>query len=420
MESKEYKLKEVVKIIDGDRGKNYPSRRNFLEKGYCLFLNAKNFSDNKLDFSSKQFITKERDQLLGGGKVEHGDLILTTRGTIGLIAQFDNSCKYKNVRINSGMVILRPKSNLVDENYLYYALISYNSQYQIKNLSSGSAQPQLPIKDLQTIHISLPPLPEQKRIANILSSFDNKIELLREQNKTLENIAQTIFKQWFVDFNFPDSNGKPYKDNGGKMIDSELGLIPEGWEVISLKELISLQSGFAHNTKLTGETKAKIAKMGVVDGKSLFNKSSVINYPGKIDNKYKLNQGDLLICTRDVTRDKIIIGNVAMIPEDLAQSGLYAGSNTWIIKTDFNKNFLFLLFKSLPFREHIIRSSKGSTIVMITQDSFLNYDLCLPKKDIMNNVNKVTNCLFKKIQTNTNQILNYQKLKSSLINKLIY
>lgn len=85
--------------------------------------------------------------------------------------------------------------------------------------------------------MTVPPLQEQKAIAAVLSSLDNKIELLREQNKTLEKIAQTLFKEWFIDFNFPDENGKPYKKSGGKMIQSELGEIPEGWELRTIEDI---------------------------------------------------------------------------------------------------------------------------------------------------------------------------------------
>ena len=83
-----------------------------------------------------------------------------------------------------------------------------------------------------------PSFPEQQAIASVLSAFDDKIELLREQNKTLEAIAQTLFNRWFVEFNFPDENGQPYLDSDGNMIDSELGEIPEGWRVGKLGDVV--------------------------------------------------------------------------------------------------------------------------------------------------------------------------------------
>ena len=335
---------------------------------------------------------------------------------IGRVGSFCGSIYYSDKKAwatdNSMMVTNQLNA---DSKYLFYMFQTLG----LNSRASGSGQPLLNQFIINSIEYNLPPLPEQKRIANILSSFDNKIELLREQNKTLENIAQTIFKQWFIDFNFPDSNGKPYKDNGGKMRESDLELIPEGWEIISLKEIISLRGGFAHNTKLKGKPKTKIAKMGVVNGENFFNRSSVIDYAGEIDNKYLLTPGDLLICTRDVTRDKIVIGNVARIPEDLAEYGLYAGSNTWIIKTDYSKDYLYLLFRSKNFRKHIIRVSKGSTIVMITQDSFLNYKFCKPDNKTLGKFSNIVNKILSKIQLNIVQELNLLKIEEILLSKLI-
>jgi type I restriction enzyme S subunit len=409
MGHKKYKLKEIAKINPTER----------LEKGTL----AKYVPMSNIPEFTKKVSTIEIKPYKGGMKFRNGDILfarITPCLENGKTAFTDFLDKDEVGFGSTEYIVIREKDGLSDKHYLYYLCVSPEFRTRaIKLMTGTSGRQRVQINAFKNLEISLPPLPEQKRIANILSSFDNKIELLREQNKTLENIAQTIFKQWFIDFNFPDSNGKPYKDNGGKMIDSELGLIPEAWETGRLEDLISLQSGFAHNTKLAGETKTKIAKMGVVDGKSFFNRNSVIDYSGEVDSKYKLDKEDILICTRDVTRDKVVIGNVAIIPQDLAQSGLYAGSNTWIVKTEFNKIFLFLLFKSLLFREHIISSSKGSTVVMITRDAFLNYDLSLPKKDIMKSFNEITKNIFDQIRLNTEKRTNLQKVKRLLLNKLL-
>lgn len=108
------------------------------------------------------------------------------------------------------------------------------------NGSSGRQRVQHDV--LASAKFLFPPVSEQTRIGNLLGSLDDKIELLREQNETLEVLAQTLFKRWFIDFNFPDKNGNPYKDSGGKMIGSELGEIPEGWEVDGINSFIERNS----------------------------------------------------------------------------------------------------------------------------------------------------------------------------------
>ncbi|VNT22040.1 type I restriction-modification system, S subunit, putative [Streptococcus pneumoniae] len=103
-------VKSRFDIIDGDRSKNYPKSDELFSEEYCLFLNTKNVTKNGFSFDTKQFITKTKDKLLRKGKLERYDIVLTTRGTVGNVAYYDELIKYKHLRINSGMVILRPKT----------------------------------------------------------------------------------------------------------------------------------------------------------------------------------------------------------------------------------------------------------------------------------------------------------------------
>src|SRR5262249_47216217 len=103
----------VLQIIDGDRGKNYPQKMDFSNSGYCLFLNTGNVRKGCFEFQKCDFITKEKDTELRTGKLQRGDVVLTTRGTLGNFAHYDNGTPYTNVRINSGMVILRPNPSVL-------------------------------------------------------------------------------------------------------------------------------------------------------------------------------------------------------------------------------------------------------------------------------------------------------------------
>ena len=186
-----------LEIVDGDRGKNYPSQNEFFDVGHCLFLSTKNVRFNGFDFSDCQFITREKDELLRKGKLRRNDVILTTRGTVGNLGFYGDSIAYENVRINSGMVIIRPNTDNLYPLFNFYLFRHLQSDFQTH--TSGSAQPQLPIRDLKEMYVSIPPLPEQKAIAAVLSSLDDKIDLLHRQNQTLEAMAQTLFRQWFIE-----------------------------------------------------------------------------------------------------------------------------------------------------------------------------------------------------------------------------
>lgn len=234
MEWKEVDIEQTsIEIIDGDRGKNYPKNNELTNSGYCLFLSAANVTKNGLQFSNNSFITKEKDALLRKGKLMPQDIVLTTRGTVGNVGFYGDDVPYSNMRINSGMVIIRPGEDF-DTMFLYLYLRSCYFRAQITQFQSGSAQPQLPISTLQKMKVIKPDIAAQRRIASILSSLDRKIELNNKINADLEEMAQAIFKNWFVDF-------EPFK--GGKFVDSELGMIPEGWKVGTLADIAEITMG---------------------------------------------------------------------------------------------------------------------------------------------------------------------------------
>jgi type I restriction enzyme, S subunit len=174
-----------ISIVDGDRGTNYPRKDEFNESGYCLFLNTGNIKNDKLDFSKNDFITKQKDLTLRKGKLMDNDIILTTRGTVGSVAFYSKNLVYRNARINSGMVIVRPKNGENDALYYYYLLKSSLLKEQYRLYSSGSAQPQLPIKDLKRINILIPP--QEKKL-----QFCNLANVLRDQLDRLELVNQYL------------------------------------------------------------------------------------------------------------------------------------------------------------------------------------------------------------------------------------
>lgn len=164
-----------IKVVDGDRGKEYPKAGDFLETGYCLFLSAKNVTKAGFLFEELQFINEDKDKKLRKGRVERGNIVLTTRGSVGQFAYFDNSVPYDVMRINSGMVVIdATQSELLPE--FFYALCrSFIVGKQIEAASFGSAQPQLTVGIIKGIKLPIPPLPEQKKIAQILSTWDKAI-----------------------------------------------------------------------------------------------------------------------------------------------------------------------------------------------------------------------------------------------------
>src|SRR5690554_5245685 len=195
-----------IQLIDGDRGKNCPSQADFFSCGYCLFLSAKNVTHSGFEFSEKIYIDKQSDELLRAGKLQRGDIILTTRGTIGNLAFYSEDISDENIRISSGMLIIRADKDLWNRRFLFYLLSSSFIKSQITSLTSGSAVPQLPARDIKKFQLPKIPKPTQNAIDKIIGDISEKIRFNTQTNQTLESIAQAIFKSWFVDFVPVDTN----------------------------------------------------------------------------------------------------------------------------------------------------------------------------------------------------------------------
>lgn len=166
-----YPMTEICDIIDGDRGKNYPKVGDFLDTGYCLFLNAKNVTQKGFDFENCNFITREKDDALRKGKLSRGDVVLTTRGTVGNLAYYSENIPYENIRINSGMVILRMDRSVLNEIY-FIELFKMKLNDIREKIASGSAQPQLPISTMNKIILIIPPLELQNQFASFVEEID--------------------------------------------------------------------------------------------------------------------------------------------------------------------------------------------------------------------------------------------------------
>ena len=189
-------MTEICTIIDGDRGKNYPAQDEFTPNGYCLFLNAKNVTTNGFSFENCMFITKEKDELLRKGHLDRGDIILTTRGTIGNLAFYDDSVPYENVRINSGMVILRMNHDLVSERFFIEQFKILLSSIKEK-IASGSAQPQLPISTMNKIMMLIPAIEQQKEFSRFIEQIEKSKLTIQQSLDKLETLKKALMQQYF-------------------------------------------------------------------------------------------------------------------------------------------------------------------------------------------------------------------------------
>ena len=189
----------------------------------------------------------ELAEFSGGSKFRNGDTLLAritpcleNGKTAQVMILDDDEIAFGSTEY----IVMRNKTGITDNNYIFYLSLSqYVRDTAIKSMTGTSGRQRAQTDVIKNTKIMLPPLQEQKAIAHILSTLDDKIEVNNQINKTLENMAQAIFKQWFVDFEFPNEEGEPYKSSGGEMFESELGMIPKGWEVKKSSDIADVNIG---------------------------------------------------------------------------------------------------------------------------------------------------------------------------------
>lgn len=188
---------KVIEIIDGDRGVNYPHGSDFSDYGHCLFLNTGNVRNNGFNFEKSIFITKEKSAQLRKGKAQINDVILTTRGTIGNVALYDKTVPFEHIRINSGMVLLRPNPMKISPKYLFTIIQMPKIQNQFKRITSGSAQPQLPITVLKKINLPLPPIELQNKFAKIVEKVESIKQQQSNSRKQIDDLFNVLMRNAF-------------------------------------------------------------------------------------------------------------------------------------------------------------------------------------------------------------------------------
>ncbi|MCW1929506.1 restriction endonuclease subunit S [Bhargavaea beijingensis] len=232
-------LGDIFSILDGDRGKNYPGESDFNENGATLFLDTGNVKKNGFDFSTKKYITKEKDESLRNGKLELYDFVLTSRGTLGNVAYYDEKTKsnYPSVRINSAMLILRPAiSNQVSDSYMAAVLRGNIIKTFMSTNHVGSAQPHITKRDFSKVNIGIPStLEEQNKIGLFFKHLDDTINLHQQELTTLKQTKQGFLQKMFPkegqtvpEVRFPGFTAEWKESTLGEIVTITMGQSPSG------------------------------------------------------------------------------------------------------------------------------------------------------------------------------------------------
>jgi len=375
---------QTVSDVIGGGTPSTTNKENF--NGFIPWITPRDLSafQGRFIFDGERSISEEGLNSSSAKLLPVGSVLLTTRAPVGYLAIAKNK-----LTTNQGFHSLIPNSK-TNSLFLFY-LLKNNVQKLIDN-ASGSTFLELNGKTLKSLEFAFPLINEQQKIAEILSSLDDKIELNRKINDNLEKIARALFKKWFVDFEFPDKNGEPYKFNGGKMIDSELGEIPNEWKIIRINEIADIEYGRGEYSK-TNEGKY-----------SVFGAGGLVGY----SDNYEYENQQLIVGCRGTC------GNISITDKYVTIT-----HNSLIVKPKEKSNFnIYSLKKCLEFSE-IKSVITGSTQPQITIKDLSSLLIIEPDKNLF--------CIFNNFITNfekyilylNNEIKKLEQIRNSLLPKLM-
>jgi len=386
--------------IKGRIGWKGLKKSEYLEEGYAI-INGEQIIDGKVDWPNVGRIPKDRYDESPEIMLKEGDILMTKDGTIGKLAYIDKLPEPATVA--SGVFVIREESQLLYQKYLYYFFRSHYFEHLIKSRTEGSVIPHLYQRDFTEMEIPLPERNEQIRIAQILSILDKKIDNLKRQNETLVNIAQTLFKSWFIDFKFHNAEGKPYKSSGGKMIDSFLGLIPKDWKVGKLGDEFNILMGQSP----TGDS---------------FNEKGVgtVFYQGRTDFGFRFPK--IRLYTTEPKRmaeiaDVLVSVRAPVGDINVAFENCCIGRGLAAIKSKFKSYCLYKIMSLKP--QFKVFETEGTVFGSLNKDNFNNLEITIPDKKTTEVFNKIANPMDLKFFNNEKQIRKLADIKERLLPKLI-
>lgn len=399
MEWKEVRLGEVADVQTGPFGSQL-HKENYVNKGTPI-VTVEHLGNKWFTSQNLPMVSDEDKLRLAKYCSQEGDVIFSRVGSVDRCSYV--SKEYSGWLFSGRCLRVRPRSGINPE-YLYYFLTNEGTKQYIRNIAVGATMPSINTKLLNEVPITIPSLDDQHRIASILSSLDRKIELNNKINADLEEMAQAIFKNWFVDF-------EPFKD--GKFVDSELGMIPEGWKVGCLGDMGAV---------VCGKTPSK-SNSNYYGGDIPF-----IKIPDMHGNVFVENSEDRLTEEGSLSQIKKLIPPYSLMVSCIATVGLVS-INTKPSHTNqqintvipHNKSALFYLYQHIKNNEEFLKNMGrgGTTTLNVNTKSFSNIRLLIPSEIALEQFHGIVEGLFKKIEQNLHESRTLSLLRDTLLPRLM-
>jgi len=409
----EYELGEVSEIHNGST----PSTKvGEYWNGDIVWITPKDLSDQNKKYieNGERFITKQGLSKVKSSLLPVGTVLLSSRAPIGLLSIAKNE-----LVTNQGFKNIIVDEKKVNNEYLYYLLKLKKNE--LNNLGTGTTFRELSKSALEKYKLKLPPLSTQQKIASVLSALDDKIELNNKINAELEQMAKTLYDYWFVQFDFPNEEGKPYKSSGGKMVYNNVLKrgIPEGWDSTNVGMLANLIRGVSYDKEqiksVSSGNSIRILRATNIIGNVIDLNEPVLVPKDLVGKQQLLNKYDILL-TMSSGSINHIGKNGFYYFEDKVSFGAFCAKLVPLEKFRF---YLFLFMQSNFLNAMIRNECLGTNINNLNSKIVNGFKLPKPDQDLLSKFNSIVEPLFKKIENNTKENQELAQLRDWLLPMLM-
>lgn len=414
---KEYRLGDVcTKIGSGSTPRG--GGDTYLDEGEFALVRSQNVLDFKFSYNGLAYIDTDQADKLRNVSLEERDILLNITGdSVARVCQIPSTLI--PARVNQHVAIIRPDQKILNPEFLKYYLLNPSfKEHMLMLSSSGATRNAITKSMIEDFKILAPDIETQSEIAEILSSLDDKIELNNQINKNLEALAQALFKQWFIDFEFPNENSQPYKSSGGEMMESELGEIPKGWVHGKLGSLVKIVNGYAFKSKDFQETgEHSILKIRNVNGSIVDIKNTQFvsaEIASTIQTKFKVKGGDILIAMTGAE-----VGKIGIVPKTNRNLWLNQRVGRFEPIISNSSVFIYTMFNVMNYTNEVRNSAMGSAQPNISSNGIEDIKCLLPSNEVIAEFSKALNDNFIMLIENLYENESLERLRDELLPKLI-
>lgn len=410
-----YRLEDITdKIGDGIHG-----TPKYDETGDYYFVNGNNLIDGDIVFKNDTKRINEEQYLKNKRDLNMNTLLVSINGTLGNVAKYNN----EKIILGKSACYINIKNNY-NVDYVYFVFKSPEFKQYLQYCANGTTIKNVPLSAIRNYEISIPSKTNQDKIVKMLKNIEDKIKLNNKLNNNLQEISKQLYKRWFVDFEFPNVDGQPYKSSGGKMIDSELGEIPENWNVVPFKDIAETTNGYSYK----GNELVDESSVGMVTIKN-FDRNGGFKIDGykslssqKIKEQCIVDLFDVAVAHTDLTQNADIIGNPIMILNKSKYDNLIISMDLVKVttKNDIYNNFMiFEILNSNHFKKFALGYVSGTTVLHLNKNCLKDYAMAMPDNNLIKKYSNIVEKNYNKIAALISENIILEQLRDTLLPKLM-